>query len=51
LLEEIGLEGERIQMLNVSSAMGSQFAISAAELTEEIKQMGPNPLRHAETKE
>jgi coenzyme F420-reducing hydrogenase delta subunit len=51
LLEEIGLEGERIQMLNVSSAMGSQFAISAAELTEEIRQMGPNPLRNTETKE
>jgi F420-non-reducing hydrogenase iron-sulfur subunit len=51
LLEEIGLEGQRIQMFNLSSAMGSQFAIAAAELTEEIRQMGPNPLRNSNTKE
>jgi F420-non-reducing hydrogenase iron-sulfur subunit len=45
LLEEIGLEGRRIQMINVSAAMGAQFAFSAAELTEEIRRMGPSPLR------
>jgi coenzyme F420-reducing hydrogenase delta subunit len=45
ILEQIGLEGRRVQMINISSAMGGQFAWSAAELTEEIKQMGPNPLR------
>ena len=44
LLEQIGLEGRRAQMVNLSSAMGGQFAFSAAELTAEIKQMGPNPL-------
>ena len=31
-------------MINISSAMGGQFAWSAAELTEEIRQLGPNPL-------
>jgi hypothetical protein len=46
-LEDIGLEGRRIQMINVSSAMGGQFAWSAAELTEEIRQMGPSPLQKA----
>jgi F420-non-reducing hydrogenase iron-sulfur subunit len=45
LLEQIGLQGQRVQMINLSSAMGGQFAWSAAELTEEIKRMGPNPLR------
>jgi coenzyme F420-reducing hydrogenase delta subunit len=45
LLEGIGLEGRRIQMINVSSAMGGQFAWSAAEMTEEIRRMGPNPLK------
>jgi coenzyme F420-reducing hydrogenase delta subunit len=45
LLEEIGLEGRRLQMINISSAMGGQFAWSAAELTEEIRQLGPNPLK------
>jgi hypothetical protein len=34
-------------MINVSSAMGGQFAFSVAELTAEIKQMGPNPLKQA----
>jgi len=48
LLEEIGLEGRRVQMINISSAMGGQFAWSAAELTEEIRQMGSNPLRRNE---
>jgi coenzyme F420-reducing hydrogenase delta subunit len=33
-------------MINVSAAMGGQFAWSAAELTEEIRQIGPNPLKH-----
>ena len=46
LLDGIGLEGRRIQMINVSSAMGGQFAWSAAEMTEEIKRLGPNPLRN-----
>lgn len=48
LLDEIGLEGRRIQMINISSAMGAQFAWSAAELTEEIRRMGPNPLRNSD---
>jgi hypothetical protein len=44
-LEEVGLEGPRIQMINISSAMGGQFAFAAAEMTSEIKQLGPSPLR------
>lgn len=43
-MEQIGLEGRRLQMINVSAAMGGQFAWSAAELTEEIRRLGPNPL-------
>jgi coenzyme F420-reducing hydrogenase delta subunit len=35
----------RLQMINVSAAMGGQFAWSAAELTEEIRRIGPSPLR------
>ena len=45
MLEEIGLEGRRVQMINISSAMGGQFAFAAAEITAEIKRIGPNPLR------
>jgi coenzyme F420-reducing hydrogenase delta subunit len=43
-LEEIGLEGNRIQMMNLSAAMGGQFASLAAELTAAITSIGPNPL-------
>jgi len=46
LLDGIGLDGRRIQMINVSSAMGGQFAWSAAEMTAEIKRLGQNPLHH-----
>jgi hypothetical protein len=46
-LEQIGLQGRRVQMINLSSAMGGQFAFSIAELTAEIKQLGPNPLNIA----
>jgi coenzyme F420-reducing hydrogenase delta subunit len=45
LLEEIGLESSRIQMLNLSSAMGNQFAYTAVEMTAQIRALGPNPLR------
>jgi coenzyme F420-reducing hydrogenase delta subunit len=48
-LEEIGLEKGRIRMFNLSSAMGGQFAASAAELTKEIERIGRSPLgRYAE---
>jgi coenzyme F420-reducing hydrogenase delta subunit len=46
MLEEIGLEGRRIQMINVSSAMGGQFAWSAAEFTEEVRRLGPSKLNN-----
>jgi len=45
LLEQIGLEGQRLQMINISSAMAGQFAFAAAELTAEVQRLGPSPLR------
>ncbi len=50
LLKEIGLEPQRVQMINVSAAMGGQFAFLAAQLAAEVEQMGPNPLRAAQEK-
>jgi len=47
LLEEMGLEPERIEMYNMSSAMGPRFAEVATEFTERIKQLGPNPVKNA----
>ena len=45
LLEQIGLEGQRVKMVNISSAMGAQFAEATTLMSEEITQLGPNPLR------
>jgi F420-non-reducing hydrogenase iron-sulfur subunit len=44
LLKEIGLESERVRMVNVSAGMGVQFAERAKEMTETITALGPNPL-------
>ena len=45
LLREIGLNGERLQMYNMSSAMGGEFVEAATEIVERIKEVGPSPLR------
>ncbi len=45
LLEEVGLEGERVRMYNLSSGEGPTFAAYAREMTEHIKSLGPNPLK------
>jgi coenzyme F420-reducing hydrogenase delta subunit len=44
-LAQIGLESERIEMFNLSSAMGAQFAQVADEMVQKINELGPNPLR------
>jgi coenzyme F420-reducing hydrogenase delta subunit len=41
LLEEVGIEGERLEMYNLSSAMGGRFAEIVEEMTEKIKALGP----------
>ena len=45
LLEEIGIEGDRVRMYNLSSGEGPTFAAYAKEMTEHIKSLGPNPLK------
>lgn len=44
MLEEIGLEKERVRMYNLSSGEGPTFAAYAQEMTENILKLGPNPL-------
>ncbi len=41
LLGEIGIEPQRVEMYNLSSAMGSRFAEIVEEVTERIKKLGP----------
>jgi coenzyme F420-reducing hydrogenase delta subunit len=45
LLERVGLEPDRIEMVNMSSAMGRQFAEAATRITERVRSLGPSPLR------
>lgn len=45
LLNKLGIEEERLQMFNLSSADGPRFAEIANEMTERIKAVGPSPLR------
>jgi F420-non-reducing hydrogenase iron-sulfur subunit len=45
LLEEVGLEGDRVQMYNMSAAQGQRFAEVAREMTEKIRALGPSPVK------
>jgi F420-non-reducing hydrogenase iron-sulfur subunit len=44
-LAEIGLEPERLEMFNLSSAEGPRFAEIAALMVERIQRLGNSPLR------
>jgi F420-non-reducing hydrogenase iron-sulfur subunit len=41
LLEFVGIEGERLNLLWVSSAEGPSFAKEMTEFTEKIRSLGP----------
>lgn len=45
LLAEIGLEPERLEMYNLSSAEGARFAEIVTEMSERLDRLGPSPLR------
>ncbi|MCF6247570.1 MAG: hydrogenase iron-sulfur subunit [Desulfobacula sp.] len=45
ILKEIGIEPERMQMYNLSSAQGARFAEIATEMAETIKELGPTPIQ------
>jgi len=41
LLEEVGTNPQRIEMFNLSSAMGGRFAEIVEEMTQRVKKLGP----------
>ncbi|MCD6410995.1 MAG: hydrogenase iron-sulfur subunit [Thermoplasmata archaeon] len=45
LLEELGLEPERVKFVYVSASEGRRFAEVVKEFVEELKKLGPNPLK------
>ena len=47
ILDNVGVGGDRVKMFNLSSGEGPRFAEYAVEMTEKIKEMGPNPIKIA----
>jgi len=45
ILEDAGIGGERLEMYNMSAAMGPRFAEVAREMTERIRRLGPSPIK------
>lgn len=45
LLDEIGLDSRRVEMITMSAGMGERFAKTAREFTEKIRELGPNPIK------
>jgi coenzyme F420-reducing hydrogenase delta subunit len=46
MLKTLGLDERRIQMKWCSAAEGEKFALMAIEVTNEILELGPNPLKN-----
>lgn len=47
LLDEIGVGGDRLEMVMMSAGMGDRFAETAETITEKIRKLGPSPIRPA----
>ena len=47
LLKQIGFEPERVCMFNLSSAMGRKWAEAVTEMDEQVRKVGPSPVRAA----
>lgn len=45
VLEEVGIQGERLDMFFMSGSQGHAFANAAKTMTERIRELGPNPLK------
>jgi coenzyme F420-reducing hydrogenase delta subunit len=45
LLEQIGLQRERIRMINISAGMGAKFSELANEFCATVKELGPIGLK------
>ena len=48
LLEEIGLERERLGMFFMSGSQAQAFAAAAHTMTERVRKLGPSPLKKSE---
>ncbi|PJB21669.1 MAG: methyl-viologen-reducing hydrogenase subunit delta, partial [Euryarchaeota archaeon CG_4_9_14_3_um_filter_38_12] len=44
-LEEMGIEPNRVRFEYISASEGKKFALIVTEFVNELKKMGPNPLK------
>jgi len=44
LLPKVGLDPERLEMFNLSAAMGPRWAEICIEFTEKVRKLGPSPI-------
>ena len=44
LLSSLGISPERLEMYNISAAMGPQWAENCRSFTEKIRDLGPSPV-------
>ena len=44
LLANVGIDPERLEMFNLSAAMGPRWAEMCNEFTEKIRKLGPSPI-------
>lgn len=44
LLAKVGIDPERLEMFNLSAAMGPRWAEMCNEFTEKIRGLGPSPI-------
>ena len=48
LLDAVGTDGRRVRMFNLTSSEGPRFASYVEEMTDLIKELGPNPAKLAQ---
>jgi len=51
ILTALGINPERLQMYNLSAAMGGRFVEIAQEMTEKVRALGPSPIKTGKGKE
>ncbi len=50
LLDEIGIGGERLRMVNLSASEAPTFVARVQEMVETVERLGPSPLRLVENR-
>jgi coenzyme F420-reducing hydrogenase delta subunit len=51
ILDAVGVGGDRVKMFNLSSGEGPRFAEYAVEMTDKLREMGPNPIKRFKEKQ